>query len=108
MKKLTSLADLAELLPASEQKADTPKPKIGYTGKQQVLKIALDTKRRGGKTVTVIAGFQSNPTELDTIAQALKKKCGSGGQVLDNTIEIQGDHRIKAGEALLKMGYLIQ
>ncbi|MBK9248949.1 MAG: translation initiation factor [Ignavibacteria bacterium] len=108
MKKLTSLADLAELLPASEQKADTPKPKIGYTGKQQVLKIALDTKRRGGKTVTVIAGFQSNPTELDTIAQTLKKKCGSGGQVLDNTIEIQGDHRIKAGETLLKLGFLIQ
>jgi len=108
MKTLTSLADLAVLLPASEQKTDAPKPKIGYTGKQQVLKIALDSKRRGGKTVTVIAGFQSNPTELESIAQSLKKKCGTGGQVLDNTIEIQDDHRIKVGEALLKMGYLIQ
>ncbi|MFN8360261.1 MAG: translation initiation factor [Candidatus Kapaibacterium sp.] len=110
MKKLTSLADLAALLPASEQQpADaSPKPKIGYNGKQQVLQISLDSKRRGGKTVTVISGFQSNPTELDSIAQTLKKKCGSGGQVLDNSIEIQGDHRIKAGETLLKLGFLLR
>ena len=108
MKKLTSLSDLAVLLPESTDKATPIEKKIGYNGKQQVLTVALDSKRRGGKTVTVVSGFQSNPSQLESIAQSLKKKCGTGGQVLDNCIEIQGDHRIKVGETLLTLGFLLR
>jgi predicted translation initiation factor SUI1 len=106
MAKLTSLSDLASLLPASEQKESVPQTKTGYNGKPQKLKVTLDTKRRG-KTVTIISGFQSNPRELDTIAQSLKKSCGAGGSVLDNVIEIQGDHTAKVKDKLRALGFIV-
>lgn len=109
MAKLTSLSDLASLLPeGSDKNTSTPQLKTGYNGKPQVLKVILDSKKRKGKTVTVISGFQSNPNELESIAQNLKKTCGTGGQVLDNTIEIQGDHRQKAIDKLKSMGFSVK
>jgi predicted translation initiation factor SUI1 len=105
MTKLTSLSDLAALLPNESTQVAAPKQKKGYNGKPQILKVVLDSKKRRGKTVTVISGFQSNPNELESIAQTLKKTCGAGGQVLDNTIEIQGDHRQKAIDKLTQMGF---
>ncbi|MBS1536378.1 MAG: translation initiation factor [Bacteroidetes bacterium] len=110
MAKLTSLSDLAVLLgnDASGAQSSAPNQKTGYNGKPQILKVVLDSKKRRGKTVTVISGFQSNPKELESIAQTLKKTCGTGGQVLDNTIEIQGDHRQKAIDKLKAMGFTIK
>ncbi len=109
MAKLTSLSDLASLLPdGGDKKSSSPQQKIGYNGKPQILKVVLDSKKRRGKTVTVISGFQSNPNELESIAQTLKKTCGTGGQVLDNTIEIQGDHRQKAIDKLKSMGFSVK
>ena len=107
MAKLTSLGDLASLLPEGHRPAAESPVKTGYDGKAQKLKVALDTKRKG-KTVTVISGFQSNPDELDDIAQSLKKSCGAGGRVLDNEIEIQGDHVKKAREKLQSLGFAVQ
>lgn len=107
MAKLTSLSDLAALLPASEQKADdVPATKTGYNGKPQKLKVVLDKKRRG-KVVTLISGFQSNPAELESIAQSLKKSCGAGGGVLDNAVEIQGDHVAKVKDKLRTLGFIV-
>ncbi len=114
MAKLSSLEDLNSLLSDSDRKSIevekiTPSPvQKGYNGKPQKLDVKLDSKKRRGKTVTVISGFQSNPSELERIAQLLKKSCGAGGTVLDNTIEIQGVHRAKAIEMLLGMGYLVK
>lgn len=108
MAKLTSLSDLASLLPDNGKVAQQPEQKKGYDGKPQILKVVLDSKKRRGKTVTVISGFQSKPSELEAIAQTLKKTCGTGGQVLDNTIEIQGDHRQKAIDKLKAMGYTVK
>ena len=107
MAKLTSLSDLASLLPESDKSTPQTEQKKGYDGKPQILKVVLDSKKRRGKTVTVISGFQSKPSELEAIAQTLKKTCGTGGQVLDNTIEIQGDHRQKAIDKLKLMGYTV-
>jgi predicted translation initiation factor SUI1 len=107
LKKLSSLSDLAALLPegrpAEPQKIEKKK---GYDGKPQQLKVMLETKGRGGKAVTIISGFQSNPRELDEICQAIKKTCGSGGTVRDNLIEIQGDHRSKIVSKLQNLGYI--
>ena len=108
MAKLTSLSDLASLLPnGGTANTAPPQQKTGYSGKPQILKVVLDSKKRRGKTVTIISGFQSNPNELESIAQTLKKTCGTGGQVLDNTIEIQGDHRQKAIDKLKLMGFTV-
>lgn len=110
MAKLTSLDDLKSLLP-EDGWTPAPEPqsvKTGYSGKPQKLDVRLDAKRRRGKTVTVISGFQSKPDELEALAQQLKKACAAGGQVLDNTIEIQGVHRAKVVEILKGLGYVVK
>lgn len=58
-----------------------------------IVRIVYETKGRKGKGVTVISGLLLTPSELKALARELKAKCGSGGTVKDNTLEIQGDHR---------------
>jgi translation initiation factor 1 len=45
---------------------------------------------------------------LEDIVADLKKQCGAGGRVLDNAIELQGDHRSKAASYLAKKGFTIK
>jgi len=75
---------------------------------QQTLRISLDRKGRKGKSVTLIEGFHVNPSHLADIAKSLKQFLGSGGTAKEGHIEIQGDHRKKAGEKLLEMGYRVK
>lgn len=72
---------------------------------QQNLRIQTSKKGRGGKTVTVISGFQHNEESLASLAKTLKAKCGTGGTVKENTIEIQGEHKAKLLEWVTKLGY---
>lgn len=105
-KSFTSLQDLASLLPDdAKRNYHIIEKKKGYDGSQQRIDIRLDKKGRGGKMVTVLSGFQSNPTELDTLCKTFKKLCGTGGTVRDNLIEIQGDHRKKLEQKLIDQGY---
>jgi translation initiation factor 1 len=109
MPKLNSLDDLKSLLSAEDAaEVEANKVPVGYDGKPQRLDVQLDSKRRRGKTVTLITGFQSTPEELEEITSALKKQCGAGGQILDNAIEIQGDHRTKVVEKLKAMGFTVR
>ncbi len=113
MAKLSSLQDLSALLSETDRASIRPEgdpspAKTGYDGKAQKLDVRLDSKRRRGKTVTLISGFQSKPDELERIANELKKACGAGGGVLDNAIEIQGDHRARAVEKLKKLGFQVR
>jgi translation initiation factor 1 len=110
MAKLTSLEDLGGLLSESEKKTLEGRPpateaRKGYDGRPQKLDVRLDSKRRRGKTVTLITGFQATPEELEKLAAMMKRSCGAGGAVLDNAIEIQGDHRSAVIAMLKKLGY---
>jgi len=112
MAKLTSLDDLKTLFPGGDNEPDrgdtSPTPRTGYDGKAQKLEVALDSKRRRGKTVTLIKGFQSRPEELESIAGDLKRLCGAGGRATDNEIELQGDHRERVVEKLKGMGFIVR
>lgn len=81
-----------------------PKPK-SLPPEQQTACIRREKKGRGGKTVTVIMELQLTPDDMKALSTKLKKNCGSGGAVKDDTIEIQGDHREKVAEELQKLGY---
>lgn len=72
---------------------------------QQNLRVQATRKGRGGKTVTVIAGFQAKPETLADLLKKLKTQCGSGGTVKDDTLEIQGDHAQKLVQILVQLGY---
>ena len=73
-----------------------------------VVRIMRDRKHRGGKTVTVISGLLATDEAIATLAQQLKKLCGSGGTVKDGTIEIQGDHCDKVQARLIELGYKVK
>jgi translation initiation factor 1 len=73
--------------------------------KVEFVKVSLDRKARGGKTVTVITGFSLSEEDLIELGAKLKKRCGSGGTVKDGVIEIQGDHRDRMLKDLAEMGY---
>jgi translation initiation factor 1 len=73
-----------------------------------IVRVMRDRKRRGGKTVTVIIGIPAGPDTIASLAQQLKRLCGSGGTVKDGTIEIQGDHCDKVMVKLTELGYKVK
>ena len=72
---------------------------------QQELRVWLDRKQRGGKTVTLVRGFAGRADDLAELARMLKQKCGVGGTAKEGEIVIQGDHRDRVVEILTKSGY---
>lgn len=72
---------------------------------QQNLRIQASRKGRGGKTVTVISGFQTTPDIITALCKQIKNQCGAGGTVKDREIEIQGDRTQKILQILLEAGY---
>lgn len=72
---------------------------------QQNLRVQASRKGRGGKTVTVISGFQANEETLTALLKKLKAQCGAGGTLKDSEIEIQGDHAQKLTQILVNLGY---
>jgi translation initiation factor 1 len=71
----------------------------------QKLIVSLDKHARGGKQVTLVSGFIGTDSDLTELAKMLKNKCGVGGSAKDGEIIIQGDHRDKVVELLLKENY---
>ena len=70
-----------------------------------VVRLALDRKGRGGKSVTQAIGVPADAATLAELTQTLKRLCGAGGALKGDTIELQGDHRDKIAEKLVALGY---
>ena len=75
---------------------------------KQTIRVAIDRKRRAGKSVTVAGRFQLTDESLAMLAATLKKQCGAGGTANDGEIEIQGDHVARVAAALEKLGYRVR
>jgi translation initiation factor 1 len=72
---------------------------------QQKLRVKLDSKNRGGKTVTLVDGFVGKEADLEDLGKKLKSFCGTGGSAKEGEIIVQGDQREKVLQWLLKNGY---
>ena len=73
-----------------------------------IAKLRMEKKGRGGKTVTVVYDLPQNEAFLKELAQELKRTCGTGGAVAENTIELQGDLRERVREHLVKKGWTVK
>ena len=78
---------------------------ISVDPSQQHLKVRLDRKQRGGKTVTLIEGLRMSEVEIEDMSRQLKTYCGGGGSAKNGEIIIQGDHREKIVQWLIKKGF---
>ncbi len=70
------------------------------------VRVSKETKGRKGSGVSLISGLTLSEQELKVLAKKLKQICGSGGAVKNGIIEIQGEHRDKLVEELIKLGFL--
>jgi len=69
------------------------------------VRVGRETSGRAGKGVSVISGLPLSEAELHQLATRLKKLCGAGGAVREGSIEIQGDHRERLVQELIRLGY---
>lgn len=76
-----------------------PDPTVAPKLLTKGVRIQRQTSGRKGKGVSIITGLNLSTSELEQLAAMLKKKCGCGGTVAGESIEIQGDKR----EQLLKL-----
>jgi translation initiation factor 1 len=107
-KKLNNLADLGGVVYSTDPGYKAPaeeQNEIHLTPAQQKLRIWLETKHRGGKAASIIAGYVGKTEDLELLGKQLKNYCGTGGSVKDGEIIIQGDQREKILQWLLKNGY---
>jgi translation initiation factor 1 len=73
-----------------------------------VAKLRMEKAGRGGKTVTVVYGLPRNAAFLKELCSDLKRACGTGGAVADDTVELQGDLRERVRHWLQQHGYIVK
>ena len=73
-----------------------------------VVRVSLQTKGRGGKSVTLVKGLPLDALALAAMAKQLRAACGSGGTVKDGVLEVQGDHVATVMAALQKQSYVVK
>jgi len=71
---------------------------------QQRIRIRLET-RKWGKPTTIVDGINDKNTNLASLAQKLKNFCACGGTAKNGQVILQGDHREKVRQHLMKLGY---
>lgn len=109
-KKLGSLSDLGGFVFSTDDNFDYSSEEKTETlpNNQQNLEAHFSNKGRGGKTVTVIKGFEGTDEDLKSLGKKLKTKCGVGGSIKDGEIIIQGNYRDKIIELLKKDNYKVK
>ena len=58
--------------------------------------------------MTVVYDLPRNQAFLRAAAGELKRACGTGGTVVENTVELQGDVRERVRPLLAKKGWTIK
>ena len=86
----------------SQEKTDVITPSDGFA------KVRRETKGRKGKGVVTISGLGLDKKALKSLAKKIKQHCGSGGSVVDEVIEIQGDKREQIKQCLEKEGFKVK
>ena len=90
----------------NQEKKSEEKAKLDTVSKKSKINISKQKKGKKGKTITLITGLG---TEDEILLKELLKKikvfCGTGGTLIDNNIQLQGDMLSKSIEFLRKEGF---
>lgn len=110
-KKLKGLAALGGLVYSTNPDAipqQEPEEVTTLPPEEQHLKVQIDRKKRAGKSVTLITGFEGAEEDLQALGKQLKTKCGVGGSAKDGEILIQGEYKEKVADFLRQWGYKVK
>lgn len=70
----------------------------------QRIKVRLE-KRKFGKIYTIIEGIDSKDIDLKQVAKKLKTELACGGTAKKGSISLQGNHRQRVKQALMRLGF---
>ncbi|WP_145099750.1 translation initiation factor [Rosistilla carotiformis] len=82
-----------------------PPPKLDP--KKQTARLMTE-KRKRGKVVTLVKGLPAEGNDLPALLTQLKSRCGAGGTIKDDQLELQGDHLETVRRVLAEIGYRIK
>lgn len=99
---------LSTLVYSTESGKITPEKETHITPSDGIAKVRRETKGRKGKGVIVISGLGLDNKALKALASQLKKSCGTGGSVVEETIEVQGDKRELIKQVLENNGFKVK
>jgi translation initiation factor 1 len=73
----------------------------------QTVRLTVE-KRRKGKVVTVVRGLSAEGNDVPSLLSQLKSRCGAGGTIQEDGLEIQGEHVERIGSLLRELGYVVK
>lgn len=84
-----------------------PQPATADTDGLQAtpLHVLIEKKGHGGKTATIVEGFEGPADRLEDLARTLKRKLATGGSARGGEILIQGDRKADVLALLNSLGY---
>ncbi|QDT85475.1 translation initiation factor [Gimesia chilikensis] len=84
-----------------------PDPPFRIPPEQQTARLSIE-KRKKGKRVTVIRGLSAEGNDLPELLKQIKDRCGAGGTLKDEDLEIQGEQLDRVRETLQQMGFKVK
>ncbi len=105
-----ALASLSGLPEGDESQATLPNSTTTSQPSKQkeALHVLIEKKGRGGKTATIVEGFEISDSEVDEIGRTLRKRLGTGGSARGGEILIQGDRKTDTMQLLREMGFKVK
>ncbi len=77
----------------------------GLPKAQRQVRVKRIKGGKAGKTITLITGLELDAFQARSLLKRLKTRCGTGGTVKGDSLELQGDKVIVVLELLRNEGY---
>ena len=74
----------------------------------ETLRLRIEKQGRGGKTVTVVAGFTREKRLMEQLSSEVKRELATGGSFRKRTIYLQGDVRDRVRAFLIARGFKVK
>lgn len=77
----------------------------GIIAKEDQKIIIRQVERRFGKIITLVEGIDQKSVNMKELAKQLKQKFACGGTFKEGRIELQGKHKNKVKDELIRLGF---